>query len=228
MYFWNGETWTRQTLDPYGGERIHAFWAADPAHVWSVGAGGRILFWNGDPWSRQDSGVHDTLSGVWGADAERVVSGCGERHECAARAKAIGDRVRFSGVTDNVRGSAAEQAANLAVTVGAGNEDELTDAALETRRGLDDAAHGLVARHERVTHARKRRHGAVPQQALGAGADAAPVHLDRELALTRLREPEAAECHRSRLAHDDRNCIHVIQSFPRMHKRRGSPEHRNV
>ena len=46
--------------------------AADPTHVFAVGAAGTILAWNGSAWSTQTSGVNVTLNGVWGSDVNNI------------------------------------------------------------------------------------------------------------------------------------------------------------
>jgi hypothetical protein len=37
-----------------------------------VGFGGTILEWNGTAWTAQNSGTTNSLTGVWGADANNV------------------------------------------------------------------------------------------------------------------------------------------------------------
>ena len=56
--------------------------------------------------------------------------------------------------------------------------------------GLDNRTDGLIARDERISHARKRGHSTREQQALGARADAAPERLDYDVAGRRRVELE--------------------------------------
>jgi hypothetical protein len=57
-------------------------------------------------------------------------------------------------------------------------------------RRRHDAADRFVARHERIAHAREGRHGAGVEQALGTGADTAPLDLHDQVLSGRRIEQE--------------------------------------
>ena len=61
----------------------------------------------------------------------------------------------------------------------------------------------FVARHQRIAHAREGRHATAPEQALGAGADAAPLHRYADVRLAEGQQLDLFEDEASRLSEDD-------------------------
>ena len=89
---------------------------------------------------------------------------------------------------------AAEETAHFTEAACTRHEHGLTDASrVSLRADLADAADGFIARDERISHARERRHLAGPEKPLGAGADAAPVDVDDDLFGRRVAQGQAPQ-----------------------------------
>ena len=133
---------------------------------------------------------------------------------CSPRSSSIGT-TRVAG-DDEPGGGAAEQAAHLAEAAGAGHEHALADAAARSAApACDDAADRLVAGHQRVAHAGEGRHPAGPEQPLGAGADAAPLDVDDDVARRRAASARAGCSAKlfGRLEHHGQR-VHCRHSLP--------------
>ena len=81
-----------------------------------------------------------------------------------------------------VRAGATEEVVNAVKTFGAGDKDGVADLQVAVTMHACDLSDGFVARHQRVAHAGEGGHAAVPEQTLGAGADAAVLHSDFNVA----------------------------------------------
>ena len=89
---------------------------------------------------------------------------------------------------------AAEETAHFTEAACTRHEHGLTDASrVGLRADLADTADGFIARDERISHARERRHLAGPEKPLGAGADAAPVDVDDDLFGRRVAQGQAPQ-----------------------------------
>ena len=114
-----------------------------------------------------------------------------------------GDGVQALGRCDHRLRSATEERPDVAVAARAGDEDSIADLAGRVGADLDHGADGLVARHQRVAHAREGRHLARPEKALGAGADRGVGDLDAGVALAKIRQPDRLDRDLSRLSQND-------------------------
>ena len=133
-----------------------------------------------------------------------MVGRCGEGQKHAALGQAFVDRDHPLRIHDNPIGRRAEQAAHIGVAGRSGYEHQITDAPLTGRRGLNHAPHGFVAGHQGIGEAGKRRHTAIPEQALSACADAAPEHVHYAFALSGLDQTDRAQGHDPGLFEYDR------------------------
>ncbi len=132
--------------------------------------------------------------GVRRAAADQgVVGRGGEREEDGVGAQPLRHRGDAAALGDEALRGAAEQAADVAKTLAAGDEDGLAGAAARGGAGVVHGADALVARHQRVAHAGEGRHAARPEQLLGAGADAAERHVHHHVGLARVGELDAAQ-----------------------------------
>ena len=122
-----------------------------------------------------------------------VVAGGGKRQKHAAVAEAGIDGCEAVSRHDDAGGGSTEQSAHVAEALGAWHEDRVAFGQRSTIVGGNDASDGFVARHQRVAEARKGRHAAAPQQALGAGRDAAEGDVDHDVALARLVQLQPIE-----------------------------------
>ena len=92
------------------------------------------------------------------------------------------------------RSRAAKKAFDILKTTGAGHKHPLPHRELALGAGANHPGHGFVAGHQGVAQAGKGGHAAVPQQALGAGADAA--EFDRHLGLAHTGCGQVQTAHR--------------------------------
>ena len=122
-----------------------------------------------------------------------VIGGGGQRQQHALLAQGLRDGDDLGAGGDEALRGAAEQPAHRAEAAGARDEDALADLAARLRPREGDAADGFIAGHQRVAHAGKHRHAAGPEQAFGAGADAAPLHVDDDIRVAGRGQLEAAE-----------------------------------
>ena len=138
-----------------------------------------------------------------------VVRSSRQRQQHAACADAGGQAHRAAVRQDQPLGRAAEDIGGLFEAVGARNKHGLANGQLGVRTPAHHRAHGLVAWHQRIGQAGKGRHGAVPQQALGAGADAAVVHLHFHVGGPHIGELQAL--HRQHLGADEDDGAGVLR-----------------
>ena len=161
---------------------------------------------------------HDTVADDQVGHAQRqimatarhgVVSGGSECQQHAARANAGRQAHRAAVREDQALGRAAKHIGSLFETVGARHKHGLANLQLGVRAPAHHRAHGLVTRHQRIGQAGKGRHGAVPQQALGPGADAAVGHLHLHVGGPHLCELQAL--HRQHLGADEDDGAGVLR-----------------
>ena len=138
-----------------------------------------------------------------------VVRGGSECQQHAARANAGRQAHRAAVREDQALGRAAKHIGSLFETVGARHKHGLANLQLGIRAPAHHRAHGLVARHQRVGQAGEGRHGAVPQQALGAGADAAEGYLHLHVGGPHVGELQAL--HRQHLGADEDDGAGVLR-----------------
>ena len=79
---------------------------------------------------------------------------------------------------DEPRAGAAKDIAHAQEAVRTRDKDRIADPDVAGRADAHHSAHRLIARHQRVTQAGKGRHRTVPQQSLGARADATGADLN--------------------------------------------------
>jgi hypothetical protein len=123
----------------------------------------------------------------------------GQRQEHALLAEAIRHRQQTLARDDDARRGTAEQAVDLTVATRTRDEDPLADRAAALGARLDHASDRLVARHQRVAHAREGRHATGPEQTLRARADAAEVDVHHAVGRRRRRQRELAHRKAARL-----------------------------
>ena len=141
--------------------------------------------------------------------------GGGEREQDALFAEFVRYRNDARAGRDEMRRGAAEQAAHGAEATRAGNENRVARLQARLRAGFDDRSDGFIAGNQRIAHAGEGRHPAGKEQALGAGADAAPTGLDHDIARRRRVELEPREREALRLLQDDGERTRHDRPFPR-------------
>ena len=124
---------------------------------------------------------------------KRVIGGCrqSEKHAALAETFIIGQH--FCAWRHQPRRRAAEQPAHIAKATRARHENPFANGTPRLGAGFKDAAHRLIARHQRIAHARKMRHAAGPQETLGASADAAVVDSHDNVGLARIGQSETPQ-----------------------------------
>jgi hypothetical protein len=128
---------------------------------------------------------------VW--RGERMPGGRREGQQHALRPDRLVEPGRAPSGNDEARRRAPEQPPDIAEASRAGDEDPLAGRPACLRPCRDHAAHGLASGHQRIAHAREMRHAARPEEAFGAGADAAPLHGDDDVLVAGRRQREATE-----------------------------------
>jgi hypothetical protein len=116
------------------------------------------------------------------AAGHRVVGRGGQRQQHGTVAQVFTDRIGLVARHHQRGRGGTEQAPHIPVAARTGHEHALADMVARGRTRLAHAADRFIARHQRIAHAREGRHVAVPQQAFGAGGDAAPFDVDDDVA----------------------------------------------
>ena len=148
--------------------------------------------------------------GAWGGHG--VARRGGECEECAAFAQGFGDGDEPGAACDDAGGGAAEKAAHFAVAAGTRYEDMFAYGAARLGAGFAHLADGFVAWDEWVAHARKGRHAAAVEKALGACADAAEG--DVHDAFVRRHGRQGEGCHGELLGSVQNDCVCVQDDLP--------------
>ena len=118
----------------------------------------------------------------------------GQREERARLAHGRIDAHGTIGGRDEAARRPAEQALDVAVAIGAGHEDDVAGTKARGAAGLDDLSGRLVAGHERIAHAGKRRHLAGPEEFFfGAGGDAGILDVDHHFIRPRIGEVQLTQ-----------------------------------
>jgi hypothetical protein len=110
------------------------------------------------------------------------------------------------------RRSPAKEAMRALETIGPRHEDMIARAKSGGRVGLDHLARRLVARHQRIAHARKGRHLPRPEEFLGSRGNARMSNLDHQIPRARPLEREPVHAKILRTFQKDSAGIHGAPS----------------
>jgi len=155
-----------------------------------------------------EDAVADDELGQRGAAADGVQRRRAEGEERRALTEHGIDRDEAVCGRDDPLRRSTEEAADLAVAVGARNEDRRTD---REPRGVTGVCHGadrFVAGHERVAESREGGHPSLPEETFGARADGGPGDVHDDIPRTRRCEGQLAQRELARLVEDDCSGVH--------------------
>ena len=144
--------------------------------------------------------------GAFGGDG--VIGGRRQRQQYAALAELRIDRDHPFRRDHQPRRRGAKQSAHFAKAFGAGNEHALTRTESARRSGFDHLADQLVAGNQGVSHSRKWRHPAGPQQPFGPSANSAPIDVNHNVVGGRCSQGKPVELNLLRLLQDYRDGFH--------------------
>jgi hypothetical protein len=122
-----------------------------------------------------------------------MIGGGGQRQQHRIFALALGDIGNANGGRNQTARGTAKQAAHIRIAIGARDKHTLADARFDAGARINHAANGFISRHQRIPHARKRRHAPIPEQALGASADSAELHVDHQIIRSRWNQRHPIE-----------------------------------
>ncbi len=166
----------------------------------------------------QGAVTHDQVRQHMVQPGQRMARGRGKRQKRPLGLERRIDAHRAVGGRHEPLRRRAEQAADRPrigrrETVGARHEDPVARPEARIGRGLDHFARGLVARHQRVAHARKRRHLPGVEQFFGARRNARVGDLDDDIAGRGLVQLDGLKAKVPRTRQDDGGRSHSV--FPR-------------